>query len=284
MKNRIFLSLFSFVLLQLLLSPFAEAKELNRTVTKDIPYYSEATLAEADDYQKSQCKLDISAPEDAAGLPVFVWFHGGGLTGGGKHFPGRMNEARVVLVAVGYRLSPKADYPAFFEDAAAAVAWTFANIERFGGDPKKIFVGGHSAGAYLSAMIGMDPRWLKSHDIDRSRIAGLILISGQVTTHFQVRKMLKYPQPEFRPVIDENAPLYHMTKEAPPMLIVMGDRRIEWPARVEENEFMAASLRAMKHPHVEFHENENYDHGQVGNAPEAFEQIKGFMEKIAGRD
>ncbi len=269
------------LLFVLLLLPFVEAKDPARTVLKDIHYYPESVLADGDEYRRSQCKLDLSVPNEAKDLPVFVWFHGGGLSGGGKHFPGKMNGKNVVLVAVGYRLSPKADYPAFLEDAAAAVAWTFANIEKHGGDPRKIFVGGHSAGAYLSAMIGLDPRWLKPHDIERSRIAGLVLISGQVTTHFNVRKMLDYPQPETRPVIDENAPLYHMSKDAPPILFVLGDRKIEWPARVEENEFMAASLRAMKHPHVEFHENAGYDHGKVGDAPESFEQVGRFIETIS---
>lgn len=248
-----------------------------RTVVKDLAYYSDAGV---DEYKQSQCKLDVFSPENAKELPVFVWFHGGGLTGGKKHFPGLLTSENIVLVGVGYRLSPKADYPAFLEDAAAAVAWTFMNIDKYGGDPKKIFVGGHSAGAYLSAMVGLDPRWLKPHDLDRSRIAGLVLISGQVTTHFNVRKMLKYPQPPTRPVIDENAPLYHMSKDAPPILFVLGDRKIEWPARVEENEFMHASLRAMKHPNVAFFEYAGYDHGKVGSSPEAYEEIKRFFEKI----
>ena len=250
-------------------------------VWTNLPYYPESVLTNADDYQKAQCLLDISAPPDARELPVVVWFHGGGLSEGSKSFSPLLKNENFVLVGVGYRLTPKAGFPDFFEDAATAVAWTFANIERYGGDPKKIIVGGHSAGAYLSAMIGLDPRWLKPFEVEPGQIAGLILMSGQMTTHYNVRKMLNYPQPEYLPIIDENAPLHYLSPKAPPMTLILGDRKIEWPARVQENELMYATLRAMKHPHVEFHENLGFDHGGVGNAPGAAEQMKAFIEKVA---
>lgn len=276
MKRSYFLSaFFCFALIFQL-----EAVELSRTEKKDIPYYPESVLIKADNYQKSQCRLDISVPENAKDLPVFIRFHGGGLTSGKKVFPDMLKPTTVILVSVGYRLSPKAQFPAFLEDAAAAVAWTFSNIGKYGGDPKKIFLGGSSAGGYLSAMIGMDPRWLGPYDIDRSRIAGLVVISGQVTTHFNVRKMLKYPEPSHRPIIDENAPLYHVSKDIPPILLVVGDRKLEWPSRVEENEFMASTLRNLKHPHVEYYENRGRDHGNIGSAKETVEQIRNFIQKV----
>jgi len=258
----------------------AYAEEQKRTEQKNLAYYSESVLSTADDYQKTQCLLDVSAPVDAKGLPVVVWFHGGGLSNGNKCFSPLLKNENIVLVGVGYRLTPKAKFPDFLEDAAAAVAWTFANIERHGGDSQKIFIGGHSAGAYLSAMIGLDARWLRPYELQPQQVAGLILMSGQMTTHFNVRKILNYPQPEYLPIIDENAPLHHLTKDAPPMVLILGDRKIEWPARVEENELMYAALRAMKHPHVEFHENLGFDHGGVGKAPGAAEQMKAFIEKV----
>lgn len=201
MKSRI--TVLSFVFLFTAALVFAEAPP--RTETKDIPYYPETVLAKADDYQKSQCRLKISAPKDAKNLPVFVWFHGGGLERGSLEYPAEetpslMMDKKIVLVGIGYRLSPKVPFPVFIEDAAAAVAWTFKNIERYGGDPKKIFVGGHSAGGYLTGMVGLDPRWLASYDIDNKKIAGLVIHSGQVTTHFHIRKLLKYPQEEYHPI------------------------------------------------------------------------------------
>ncbi len=259
------------------------AKETARTEQRDISYYSEAALAEADEYQKSQCKLDVSSPTDAKDLPVVVWFHGGGLSAGKKEIPKLLRNEPLVLVGVGYRLTPQAKFPDFLNDAAAAVAWTFANVEKFGGDPKKIFVGGNSAGGYLTGMVGLDPRWLKSYDIDRSRIAGLMLLTGQVSTHFHVREILKYPQGKYAPLVDENSPLFHLAKTAPPILLTVGDRKIEWPGRVEENAWMAACLKAMKHPHVEFYEHPGFDHGQMGGCAEAFAEMRRFIDTVCGK-
>ncbi|MDR2755536.1 MAG: alpha/beta hydrolase [Planctomycetaceae bacterium] len=270
MKNQ-FLLLF---LIYFCISMTAVGAELpERTETPNIPYYKETTS----EYQKTQCVLDISVPKEGQNLPVLVWFHGGGLTAGSKEIPKHLKHTKIILAGAGYRLAPKAKFPEFLEDAAAALAWTFANIEHYGGNPKQIYVGGCSAGAYLSAMIGLDSRWLKPHHIEPSRLAGLVLLTGQMTTHFYVRKILNYPQPEYFPIIDENAPLHYLSKDAPPILLVLGDRERDMPVRVQENEFMAASLLAMKHPHVEFYEIKGYDHGGVGNAPEAFRYIAKFI-------
>lgn len=263
----------------LLFTSISIAAASERTKSENIPYYPEKTLEKADDYQKKQCLLDVSYPKNAEKLPVLLWFHGGGLSGGSKSYPHQLLKDEIVLIGVGYRLSPKAKFPDFLEDVAAATAWAFENAEKYGGDPEKIFIGGYSAGGYLSAMIGLDPKWLKPYEIDNKKLAGIISLSGQMTTHFNVRKILNYSQAENHPIIDENAPMFHLSKEAPPILLTLGDRKIEWPARVEENELMAASLRAMKHPNIEFHENPGYDHGSVGGAPEVYEQIRKFIEK-----
>lgn len=275
MKQRLFFLFAFFCIVSCI-----QAKEIVRTVTENVAYYSDDILIGADDYQKSQCRLDISAPKDAGSFPVLIWFHGGGLTSGKKHFPDLLKNDRIVLVAAGYRLAPQAKFPEFLEDAAAAVAWTFANIEQYGGNSKKIFIGGNSAGGYLSGMVGLDPRWLKPHGLDQNQVSGLILLTGQMTTHFHVRKMLEYKQPEYLPVVDENAPMFYLNKDVPPIALVVGDRKIEWPARVQENELMAAALKAMKHTHVEFHENPGYDHGKISSSPEAFEQIRQFIAKV----
>lgn len=101
--------------------------------TRDIKY-----VERADAYSNERCKLDVKSPANAKALPVIVWFHGGGITAGNKHYPfGMENENGLVLVAVNYRLSPKIKAAEAVEDAADAVAWTFANIEKFGGDQKQ---------------------------------------------------------------------------------------------------------------------------------------------------
>lgn len=255
----------------------------------NVPYYSDVRLENADDYQKSQCKLDILLPKDKQGFATIVWFHGGGLTGGHKFFPSalkRLNsfqEGKLAIVAVGYRLSPKVAFPGFIEDAAASTSWVLRHIAEYGGNPEAVFVSGGSAGGYLTAMIGAYPKWLAAFGCDRSELAGLIPVSGQMTTHFHVKELLKYEGTQYNPVIDENAPLGGLSSDFPPIFFVMGDRKVEWKCRVEENELMYASLKALGAPLVEFSENEGFTHGISGMGddikPELLERIDSFMAK-----
>ncbi len=211
---------------------------------------------------EKRCVLDLRIPGKAKGFPTLVWFHGGGLTGGNREFP-KFDGRGVALVAAGYRLSPQAKCPEFIEDAAAAVAWTLAHIAEYGGDPEQVFVGGHSAGGYLALMIGMDPKWLAAHSVSNRRLAGLIPVSAQVTTHFHVKELRGHKADRLVPVIDEFAPLHFVSKDLPPICLITGDRRIEWPCRVEENELFHATLRQLGHPAAEFHEIKDLDHGTV---------------------
>ncbi|MEA3461385.1 MAG: alpha/beta hydrolase, partial [Bacteroidota bacterium] len=147
------------------------------TSVSDISYYPES-LSSADEYMKERCVLDLYHPVDIQGFPTVVWFHGGGLSGGNKSIPKELMNQGMAVVAVNYRLYPKVKAPVYIEDAAAAVAWVFNHIEDYGGDPDLIFITGHSAGGYLTSMVGMDKRWLKEYEIDANRIAGLIPFSG----------------------------------------------------------------------------------------------------------
>jgi acetyl esterase/lipase len=229
----------------------------------DISYYDEATLARADDYQRERSKLDIYYPVGTRNFPTVIWFYGGGLTDGDRYFPEELKEQGIALVAPDYRLSPKAKLPSFIEDSAAATAWVLKHIKEFGGDPAKVFVMGHSAGAYLTMMVGMDPKWLAARGASIKQLAGLIPISGQTTTHFTVKQLQGDRGHELRPLIDEYAPLYHADDELPPICLIVGDRRIEWPSRVEESELLAATLRKLGHKRVEFYEMGGLDHDTV---------------------
>lgn len=95
---------------------------------------------------------DLIRPTDEKGFSTVVWFHGGGLTGGSKSFPDGLLDQGIAVAAVNYHLHPKVKSPAYVEDAAAAVAWVFKNIEQYGGDPKRIYVSGHSASVSRSLM------------------------------------------------------------------------------------------------------------------------------------
>lgn len=244
-------------------------------------YYEGAVAEKADDYQRGQCRLDVYCPKDTPGFSTLVWFHGGGLTGGNRSFP-QLKDKSVAIVTADYRLSPKAGFPAFLEDAAAATAWTLRHIAERGGDPTKVFIAGHSAGGYLAAMVGMDPRWLAAHGLSHRQLAGLILVSAQVTTHFEVKKLLGDTGPELRPIIDQYAPLYYASKDLSPVCLILGDRKIEYKNRVEENELLAVSLRNLGHPSVEFHEMGGLDHGMSRYG--AWMLIPGFIKKTQAKN
>jgi acetyl esterase/lipase len=232
-------------------------------VVSNLSYYGESLPATADGYAREQCRLDLRYPTNKVGFATVVWFHGGGLTSGRRHFIDLKNHG-IAVVAAGYRLSPRAQLPAFLEDAAAATAWTLRNIAQYGGDSNKVFVSGHSAGGYLAAMVGMDPKWLAAQGASNRQLAGLIPLSAQVTTHFHVKKLAGDAGPQYRPMIDAYAPLYYCASNLPPICLITGDRAIEFKCRVEENELLAASLRTLGHPHVEFYEMGGLDHGTVG--------------------
>ncbi|MFC4310739.1 alpha/beta hydrolase [Steroidobacter flavus] len=242
----------------------------------NIAYYDAAALARADQYQKEQGKLDVYYPKGAKGFATVVWFHGGGLTGGSRYFP-NLKDQGIALVAASYRLAPKVQPPGYIEDAAAAVAWTLRNIARYGGDPSKVFVAGHSAGAYLATMIAMDAKWLGVHKLSNKSLAGVIAVSGQMTTHFTVKQQRGDTGPQLRPIIDEYAPLYHTASEFPPICMIVGGRDIEFKSRVEENQLMAVTLRNLGHKNVEFYEMAGLDHGTVEQG--AMIVMRGFIKR-----
>lgn len=246
--------------------------KLEYATENNISYYADAR----DEYQKERCKLDVYYPKGTKGYATVVWFHGGGLTGGERYFP-NLKDQGIALVAVSYRLAPKAQAPSFIEDSAASVAWALKNIERYGGDPKKVFVAGHSAGAYLASMIAMDPKWLSAQHASNRQLAGVIAVSGQMTTHFTVKKLRGDEAPQLRPIIDEYAPLFHAAKDLPPICLIVGGRAIEFQSRVEENELMAVTLRNLGHTAVEFYEMAGLDHVMVERG--AMILIPGFIQR-----
>ena len=236
------------------------AQESDYTTRQNISYYSESEIA-SDDYIAERCVLDLYFPESKDGFPTVVWFHGGGLTGGNKSIPEALKEQGMAVVAVNYRLYPKIKAPAYIEDAAAAVAWVIKNIESFGGDPDLVFVSGHSAGGYLASMVGLDKQWLKAHKVDANQIAGLIPFSGHTITHFTVRKERGIKGTV--PVVDDLAPLYHVRKDAPPLLLITGDREIEMMGRYEENAYMMRMMKVVGHPDTRLLEMDGYGHNML---------------------
>lgn len=243
----------------------------------DIPYYSKS-VTETDEYIKDRCVLDIYYPKNIKDNAVIIWFHGGGLMYGEKEVPEALMDKGMCIVAVNYRLNPKVNAPEYIKDAAAAVAWTFNNINEFGGDSSLIFVSGHSAGAYLALMIGLDKSWLSEHDIDANRIAGLIPFSGNAITHVTVRNEKNIPATQ--PIIDELAPLYHVRPDAPPLLLITGDRELELLGRYEENAFLMRMMKVAGHKETKIYELGGYGHGMTEPAfPLLLEEVNRISKK-----
>jgi acetyl esterase/lipase len=249
--------LYTFIVTFTGLAALESSEDALYALKENIHYYSDA-VNRTDSYIDKRCVLDIYYPTNQRGFATVVWFHGGGLKAGEKSIAERLKNQGIAVVAVNYRLYPTAKAPSYLEDSAAAVAWTFRNIESLGGDPKKIFVSGSSAGGYLTAMIGLDKRWLKVHDIDADSIAGLIPLAGQMFTHYTVREERGIGKTTV--VVDDLAPLSHIRPDAPPILLVTGDREKEMLGRYEENAYMLRMLKVVGHPDVRLLELDGYGH------------------------
>jgi acetyl esterase/lipase len=224
----------------LLVTAHASGGEQPFARVADVPYLGDTDKSA---YAQEKCRLDVFYPKGMTGYPTLVWFHGGGLTGGnrksGEALARRFTAAGVAVVLVGYRLSPRVKNPVWTEDAAAAVAWTVHNIGKYKGDPNKVFIAGHSAGGYLTAMVGLDEKYLGKHAVPPVKIAGLIPIAGQMVTHATIRKA----NGKSKPYIDEFAPIHHVRADSPPWLVIVGDK--DSTDRIKESaDFVAAMKKA----------------------------------------
>lgn len=164
----------------------------------------------------------------AEALPVILFIHGGSWKTGDPDDYGFVARALVpegfVVVLAGYRLHPGARFPAMVEDAASALAWTHANIARHGGDPRRIVLAGHSAGAYNAVMAALDPRWLADAKLaDTSVIRGVVGLAGPYDFYPFDKKSTKdsfgsAPRPQL------TQPVNFARAEAPAMLLMTGER------------------------------------------------------------
>ena len=227
---------------------------------ENINYYSDS-INNKDEYIKKKCVLDVYYPKEGKSLGTTIWFHGGSLTMGKTEMPSALKNQGYTVVGVDYRLYPKVKAPVYIEDAAAATAWVFNHISEFGGNPNSIFISGHSAGGYLVLMIALDKSYLDKYQIDANKIAGIIPMSGQAITHFTTRK--ENGIKPLQPIIDKYAPLYFVRDDAPPMLLITGDRELELYGRYEENAYLARMMKLVGHKNTKLYELQGYDHGMT---------------------
>ncbi|MGK4568845.1 alpha/beta hydrolase [Flavobacterium sp. 3HN19-14] len=270
-----------FLLFLLLFTGYIFAQDVDYVTKTNIHYYSDS-INKTDKYINERCVLDLYYPKNQKNFATVVWFHGGGLTEGQKEIPEALTKKGIAVIGVNYRLSPKVKSPAFIEDAAAAVAWTFKNIKDFGGSPELIFVSGHSAGGYLVAMIGLDKKWLRADEIDANQIAGIIPLSCQAITHFTIRKERGIA--DTQPVVDDLAPLSHVRADAPPLLLITGDREMEMLGRYEENAYLMRMMKVVGHKRTKLYEMQGYGHNMTAPAfPILLKEVKEITAEIMAK-
>ena len=176
---------------------------------------------------------------------VFVYIHGGGLVVPHPHdhvlpFMKDLCEAGIGVATIEYRGFPRHGYPDFIHDSAAAVAWVKEHIKEYT-DCDKIYVGGSSAGGYLSMMLCFDKKYLGIYGISPMDIAGFIHDAGQPTAHFNVLKSRGIDSR--RVIVDETSPMYHVgvDNEYPPMIFIVSDNDME--NRYEQTMLMRSTLK-----------------------------------------
>ena len=190
--------------------------------------------------------LDVYAPKTPrAGAPVVVFFYGGGWNSGDRAlyaFVGRsLADEGFVAVIPDYRVYPQVRWPDFLRDSAKAVRWARDNARRIGGDPQRLFLAGHSAGAYNAVALAADKRWLAEAGMSKRDIRGVVGLAGPYD-------FLPVRTAELRTIFGPEAqrpdtqPINHIDGDEPPMLLMTGagDRAVDPGNSLR----MAAKLRA----------------------------------------
>ena len=223
--------------------------------------YTDSEVTTLTPYAEERCRLDIYYPKNKQHFATVVWFHGGGIRAGNKFIPEELKEKGIAVVAANYRLNPKVQAPVYIEDAASAIAWTMKHIGEYGGDPSEIYVSGHSAGGYLASMVGMDTTYLQKHGLRANDLAGIISYSGHAITHFTIRSEMGLDW--HNTLIDRYAPLSHIRKDIPPLVLILGDREKELFGRYEEVAYLWRMMQLIGHPFTKIYEIEGYTHGEM---------------------
>jgi acetyl esterase/lipase len=172
-------------------------------------------------------RLDVYRSSDAAGpRPLVVFLYGGSWRNGDRGIYGfvavPLAARGAVVVVPDYRLYPEVTFPDFLDDNAQAVAWAVAHAAELGADPRRVFIVGHSAGAYNAAMLAVDPRWLTRAGLDRAQIAGVAGLAGPYD-------FLPMTDPDILPVfapVDDgpaSQPVNYVDGRNPPLLLLAGD-------------------------------------------------------------
>jgi acetyl esterase/lipase len=168
-------------------------------------------------------RLDVYLPTSKSRpAPVLIFLHGGGFREGDRAHYGYVAKPfaahGIVTVIASYRLTPEFTYPAQPDDAKQLLSWVYHNISSYGGDPGRVFISGHSAGAILAAFVGMDRRWLEEFRLPADLIKGCVPISGSYDLRSE-RRASYIPDPNRRP---EASPILNISGSPPPCIVAVG--------------------------------------------------------------
>ena len=193
-----------------------------------------------------QQQVRVFRPEGAveAPLPVLVFIHGGSWASGDPAdygFVARNIAAEgYVVVLAGYRLGEAGRYPGMLEDTAADIGWVYRNIARYGGDPERLVISGHSAGAYNAVQAVLDPQWLAAAGVPRDAIRGVIGLSGPYDFY-------PFDTDSTRAAFGsagagpDSQPVNTVTPGAPPMLLIHGTD--DTTVKLRNSKALAKALR-----------------------------------------
>jgi acetyl esterase/lipase len=222
---------------------FLELYKTDVRIERDIRYL------ESDDERH---RLDIYAPPDASGLPVALYFYGGGWRSGDKRLFEHLGRALavrgIVTLAVNYRLTPAVKSPAHAEDCAAAAGWVHRNIGSYGGDPERLVLTGHSAGAHLAALVGTAPGFLAEVGVPESAVRGVVMISGATDLRSHVGSIVftsrEFVEQAFGSTPEElgaASPMTYVRPGLPPFLVIVAED--DPPGLREQGKMFAEALR-----------------------------------------
>ena len=267
----------SYCLAVLFLLPVTMPVLAQGVVTRDVDYMSII------DYEDGKDLLDIYMPEGVANAPVVVFFHGGALRAGDRSV-GRVVAQRLVphgigVVSPSYLLTPSVMHPAHVKDAAAATAWVIEHIASYGGDPENVYVSGHSAGAYLAALLALDPGHLGAHHLPPASIRGSIPISAflyvEETAASRPKDVWGTDPADW--LLASVTP--HISAAKGRMLLIYADGDDEWRRR--QNETFGEAMNAAGNHSVQVVEVPNRNHGSLMTEMNASDdQIGNLMLKF----
>ena len=260
--------------------------------------YEDIVYGGCDGCDENLVSLDIytpDAPGGSAPSPVVVFIHGGAWQIGDKKYDGEKGEYFAengfVYVTVNYRLSPEVIHPVHIQDVARAVAWVYRRIGEYGGDPDRLFLMGHSAGAHLAALAALDERRLTAEGLGPDIISGVLLLDGAgyeipllLSSAGWLYQKLYLPAFTDDPELQRDAsPILHVEDDEspPPFLIIYAGDREE--ARIQAGR-LADRLEAVGGDVTLFHAPEkthgtvNRELGEEGDDVTA--AVRDFIERI----